>query len=79
MPIFAKNIIVGGEKKEEPKVLPTPNPNSFESLKAKVTRNVPFQEKAEEKSHYEVVKHGDLVKHHNTKSHYLNDMTGFEN
>lgn len=44
-----------------------------------ITRVVPYSEKAKEKTHYEVVKEGDLVKHHNLKSSYLNDMTGFKN
>jgi len=79
MPIFAKNIIVGAEKKEEPKVLPASSTNSFDNLRSKIVRTIPFQEKVEEKTHYEIVKDGDLIKHHNTKSHYLNDMTGFGN
>lgn len=79
MGIVAKNIIVGDKTiKEEPKAPPAPV-NSLQQIKNRVTRNAPFEEKVEEKSHYEVIKEGDLVKHHNTKSHYLNDMTGFNN
>ncbi len=75
MAIIAKNIIVG---KEEPKTLPAPNVDSFDNLRSKMIRTIPFQEKVEEKTHYEIVKEGDLIKHHNTKSSYLNDMTGFD-
>lgn len=74
MAIIAKNIIVG---KEEPKKAPPPI-NSLQELKQKVVRQIPVKEPEETKSHYEIIKDGDLVKQHNTKSHYLNDMTGFE-
>lgn len=81
MPIIAKNIIVGNETREEPKAPPvlTNDVNSFNEIKSKVVRNTPVKESIEEKHHYEIVKEGDLVKHHNLKSSYLNDMTGFKN
>lgn len=73
MAIIAKNLIIG--IKEEPK---TPPVNSLQEIKQKVSRQIPVKETEEVKPHYEVIKDGDLVKKHNTKSNYLNDMTGFE-
>ena len=32
----------------------------------------------ETKPSYKIIQDGDLVKKHNTKSEYLNDMTGFK-
>lgn len=67
MAIIAKNLVIG--IKEEPNKAPPVN--SLQEIKQKVIE--------ETKPHYETIQDGDLVKHHNTKSHYLNDMTGFGN
>lgn len=44
-----------------------------------VVKQIPDKETKEIISQYKIIQDGDLVKQHNTKSHYLNDMTGFEN
>lgn len=69
MPIFANNIIVGGKtiKKEGAKK------PLLEPVQNELRSNI------EEQPRYKIIKEGDLEKYHNTKSEYLNDMTGFEN
>lgn len=65
MAIKAKNFIIGD--KEEPKTPP---------YQVSKQNSVIITE--ENNSHYKLIQDGDLVKKHNTKSDYLNDMTGFE-
>jgi hypothetical protein len=71
MAIIAKNIIVGGNKLEEPKAPPV--------------KTVLFTETKETESidqpdeHYKHVHHGDLHRLFNTKSTYLKDMAGLDN
>jgi hypothetical protein len=63
MGIIANKIIVGGKEINiEESKAPLVNQQTSETVKPK----------------YEIVKEGDLVKHHNTKSEYLNDMTDFK-
>lgn len=78
MAIIAKNIIVGTQGPKKKEAIPPAPVQNFNSIKNRIVRNVPFEEKVEEKTHYETIKEGDLEKLHNTKSHYLNDMTGFK-
>ncbi len=63
MPLIANKIIVGGKEiNTEESKAPLVVEQTFESEKPK----------------YEIIKNGDLVRHHNTKSEYLNDMTDFK-
>jgi len=63
MGIIANKIIVGGKEINiEEPKTPLVKQQTSETVKPK----------------YEIVKEGDLVKHHNTKSEYLNDMTDFK-
>lgn len=63
MPLFANKIIVGGKE------------INTEEPKAPLV----IQQTIEpEKPKYEIINEGDLVRHHNTKSEYLNDMTDFK-
>jgi|688.fasta_scaffold254100_2 hypothetical protein len=63
MPLIANKIIVGGKEI-----------NTEESKAPLVVQ----QTIESEKPKYEIIKNGDLVRHHNTKSEYLNDMTDFK-
>lgn len=79
MGIIAKNIIVGGNKLEEPKAPPVKPVavSTFEQIK---TVNPVSQKQVieEPKEHYKHVHHGDLHRLFNTKSDYLKDMAGLD-
>jgi hypothetical protein len=63
MPLIANKIIVGGKEiNTEESKAPLDIVQTIESEKPK----------------YKIIKDGDLVRHHNTKSEYLNDMTDFK-
>lgn len=78
MPIFAKNIIVGGQKPptvEKEKI----NLTTFESIKAEAKRKVVKKEALplppiEKERKYIYKEDGVLIRHINVKSNYLKDI-----
>jgi hypothetical protein len=80
MPIIANNIVVGGvksptgeKKKEETKTV------SFRDVKIQAIEKIKKAESektTEENSRYMEKEDGELIRHINTKSHYLKDMFG---
>ncbi len=86
MPIRANNIVVGGvkppteEKKNESSINEKLKTLSFQDVRAQAVEQVKKQkvtktvEVTEEKPRYMEKEDGELVRHINTKSHYLRDM-----
>ena len=85
MPIKANNIVVGGvlpteEKKNENSIHEKLKTLSFQDVRAQAVEEVKKQkvtkpvEVTEEKPRYLEKEDGELVRHINTKSHYLRDM-----
>jgi hypothetical protein len=78
MPIFAKNIIVGGNQPPttETKVIEPVKTISFQTLKKEaVVKQKIVEELVEpEPSRYITKEDGELIRQINTKSNYLKDM-----
>lgn len=84
MPIFAKNITVGGKKsptvtESKPPSVNTAGAKTFEEVKKQAKRNKPVVDKVEppqQKIHKKYVhkEDGELVRQINTKSQYLKDI-----
>lgn len=80
MPIFAKNMIVGAKKAPTVPEKENKQVKTLETVKLEAKKKIIIQEElpSEDEKKYIYKEDGVLVRHINTKSHYLRDVLNLD-